>query len=184
MKLKIIIILLTFLKYAGYSQTIDSIGIIITKKPDSIKGYSLYHFEIKNLYFSPVCIIHSAYINLFEDPPQVLALFKKDTNDIFSLAYTARDTLNNYENTNPNRNGEVILPLQSIRFSLLIPDSKNERQLEFELFNLKEYCYQDFRNRIFANATNWYQQYTPRNRLVKLPIDTAVLIDFKVKKYY
>jgi hypothetical protein len=169
-----IFIICLFLPFApstnACGQIKDSIGFSISKVPGFEKMNDLYEVRIINGREDPVCIMHSAYINLLFDPPQRLALLKRDKSiEIFSLHYVARDTLNNYENSNPSYNAEPILPYQEIKFRLFIPKSEHDKRILFEYMILPDFCYRDFKRAIFANTATWYEKYQKKEATFKLP---------------
>jgi hypothetical protein len=170
MQFKIILFLTIFgFNNYAFSQIKDTVAFLISKEETKEINYSLYNVVIKNFTDSPICILHSAYNNLFYDPPQRLALIENDKfGNQYSLHYTARDTSNVYENTNSNYNGEVILPMQEIQFRLLIPLSNKESYLQFEYIIVSDFCYKSFKDNIFMDATKWYLNYKKLYRKVKL----------------
>jgi hypothetical protein len=151
----------------GFSQTLDTILVTISR--DEKPRTDLYTVTIKNISDTPVCILHSIFINLFYDPPQQLADYKKvNSTELYSLDYAARDTSIDYEGPIDNLNGEVILPLQEIKFRLLIPDSNKDKKLQFEYVRIVHFCYPEFKNEIFKDATTWHRKYKKRTQIIEL----------------
>jgi hypothetical protein len=151
---------LSFISNLTYAQLKDTIFFGVIKLTSSEAKDELYEVTIRNGRVAPVCIMHSAYINLFLDPPQRLALLGSEkSKQLFSLHYAARDTLNNYEKSNPNYNGEIVLPLQEIKFRLLIPRSDANKSILFEYIILNDFCYNEFKAAIYRNAATWYSRY-------------------------
>ena len=143
-----------------FGQIKDSIGFSILKSISFEKTYDLYDVTIKNGKGSPICIMHSTTVNLFFDPPQRLAIMTNDRSiELFSLHFSSKDTLEDNEGHNPNYNAEVILPFQEIKFRLLIPHSEKDQRISFEYITLPDYCFRDFRNAIYINASTWYAKY-------------------------
>jgi hypothetical protein len=140
MKYLSVIIISAFLPNLAFSQIRDTIAVIISKAQSTETINDLYNVRILNVKKDPVCIMHSAYINLFFDPPQRLAVFRTEKSfDIFSLHWAANDTLyDDYEND--NYDAEVILPLQEINFRLFIPHSTRDKRMVIEYIDLPDYC--------------------------------------------
>jgi hypothetical protein len=146
----------------AFSQARDSLIFEISKVETTEQQYWLYRVTVYNNNAEiPACLLHSTYINLGFQPAPKLALSTKDTPaELFSLLYTTRDTLNDYENTNSNFNGEPILPRQKIEFDLFIPKgSTKERYLKFDYLYVPDFCYEDFKKKIFKNASTWHEKY-------------------------
>ena len=156
---------------AADCQVFDSTGVKISRLPDTVKNNELYEVSIYNLRSVPICILHSAYINLVSLPPaqRLAAATEVNGRKMVSLHNSARDTLNDYENTNPNYNAEPILPMQFIRFLMLVPKSSKPKRLLIEYYALPDFCYADFKKAIFDNAATWYEGYTKRQFEIDLP---------------
>jgi hypothetical protein len=166
----IFIILFISFSWPGYSQIGDSLMVTAMKEEKLQDNYSLYTVIMKNVSDTPICILHSIFINLFYEPPQKLAVADKTKSaDIYSLEYSARDTLFDYEGSINNFNGEIILPLQEIKFKLLLLRTNKERELKFEYVQIENFCYPEFKNEIFKNATQWYKKYKRIQRIIELP---------------
>lgn len=152
----------------SFGQKKDVIVVIDKQSSNEHKGQTLHKVEIKNLSDTPLVILHSVFINLIDNFPQALAPQSEErSKEIYSLSYAAKDTSYDYEGPIVNFNGEAILPLQSIRFELLVPKSEREKKLEFEYLYFPDFCYKDFRQSVFRNASQWYRKY----KRVKVAID-------------
>jgi hypothetical protein len=166
----LLVLTLLLISSLTFGQVKDSIGFSCLKLESFDKNNELYEVLVKNSSRNPICVTHSAYINLFYDPPVRLALFKKEkTYDVFSLHYSAKDTANDYENSNPNFNAEIILPLQEIKFRVFVPLSGETKRILFDYIVLPDFCYMDFRQAIYTNATTWYKKYEMKEIEVDLP---------------
>ena len=166
----VLILIILHLHGSVFSQTKDSLVIRVSNVKTADKRYSLHNVQIFNISKTPVCILHSTYINLIYDPPQKLALFDKSAPaESFSLLYSAKDTLNDYENTNDNFGGEPILPNQKIEFRILIPRQKtNKKYLEIDYLFMPDFCYVNFRDELFKNASLWHKKYVKLRETIKL----------------
>jgi len=146
---------------------------MIKISPANAAGTTWKSFDVKiaNLSKIPACILHSAYVNLYFDAIVKLSAFREDSvKEMYAMSYSARDTLNDYENSNENRNGEVVLPNQEISFVVQIPISGNKIQhLQFEYIFLPNFCYAEFEDEIFRHATKWYKQYQILKKEITLP---------------
>lgn len=165
------IILLIVSGIPGFCQRKDYIIFQIKKDSTAESGFDRFSVRAYNPSDTPVCIMHSIFINLIEEPPQKLAVFRSNytQGQLFSLEYTMRDTAIDYEGDIVNFNAEPILPLQDIKFSLLIPKSSVPRRIKMEYLLVPDLCYKDFKKRIFENATNWYFPYKRIKKELVLP---------------
>ena len=162
--------MLLVISSVAFGQVKDSIGFSFRKLESPDKKNELYEIIIGNRRQIPICMMHSAYIFLLYDPPARLALFKKEkTYDVFSLHYSVKDAANDYENSNPNYNGEVILPLQEIKFRIFVPLSHEPKRILFDYIVLPDYCFKDFKQAIYANAATWYNKYKMKQIDMDLP---------------
>jgi len=170
MNLKIVFcLLLVFNCIRGFGQVNDSLLVQTFRESESENGFSTYLISIQNLRRTPVCIMHSIFMHLIESPAQELAVFQNDgSTELYSLEYTMRDTLYDYGGPIQNFNGEIILPRQQIKFRLALLSSNLDKKLKFEFFPVPEFCYPDFKNAIFKNATVWYQKYKRQQRIIEL----------------
>ncbi|MDP4260059.1 MAG: hypothetical protein Q8937_17670 [Bacteroidota bacterium] len=161
MRSLILAIVLLHLCLSCIAQTKDSLLVRISRMKTKDTKLLLYQVYMLNVSETPICILHSAYISLFDNPPQRLAVFKKDTNtELFSLLYTARDTMNDYENTNDNYEGEPILPRQVIEFRILMPNQMAKKKyIQFDYMYLPDFCYKSFEEEMFKNLTLWHKKY-------------------------
>jgi hypothetical protein len=170
MKYSFSVLICIFLSNFALGQLKDSLGIILSKCKSDEKNNDLYEIVIKNVKVDPVAVLHSAYISLIYDPPQRLSILKN--NDLYedvSLHWSAKDTLNDYENSNPNYNAEVILPTQELKFRVYIPKSSRDKRLLLEYINVPNFCFKEFKQAIFKNATTWYTQFARHEVLVDFP---------------
>jgi hypothetical protein len=87
----------------------------------------------------------------------------------FGLHFASKDTLDDNEGSNQNYNAEVILPLQEIRFRLLIPQSQKDKRILFEYITMPDYCFREFQKAIYRNAATWYKKYERREITFDLP---------------
>ena len=166
----LLVLTLLLISSLTFGQVKDSISFSFLKLESFDKQNELYEVLVKNGSRKPICVTHSAYINLLYDPPARLALFKKEKIcDVFSLHYSARDSANEYENNNPNFNAEIILPLQEIKFRIFVPLSRETKRILFDYIVLPDFCYMDFKQAIYANATTWYKKYQIKEIEVDLP---------------
>ena len=165
-----LIVLLVFIANLAFGQIHDSIGFSIKKSTSFEKTNDLYEVIIKNGRENPISIMHSTRINLFFDPPQRLAIMRKAKNfELISLHFSSKDTIEDNEGRNKNYNAEVILPHQEIRFRLLIPHTEKDKRILFEYISLQDYCFREFKNAIFGNASTWYNKYMKREIVLNLP---------------
>jgi hypothetical protein len=67
-----------FIGNFSFGQVKDSMGFSIKKVASFEVKNDLYEVRILNERETPICIMHSTYINLFWDPPQRLAIMKND----------------------------------------------------------------------------------------------------------
>lgn len=164
--------LLSSLFYSAhsFSQTTDSLLVTVTKEKME-NGLHLYNVTMKNFSDTPVCILHSIFINLFYDPAQQLAVIHSTSSaEFYSLSYSAKDTTIDYEGPINNFNAEIILPLQEIKFRLLLSSTSNKvTSLEFEYARIANLCYPEFKQAIFRDATQWHKKYKRIQRAIALP---------------
>jgi hypothetical protein len=156
--------------HKGVCQKTDSVFVVTLKSDETQAGFSTYSITIKNTSQTPVCILHSPFINLVFDPPQGLHILNTSGSiEIYSLEYTMRDTIYDYEGPINNFNGEIILPLQEIKFQITIKNSDRTKKLKFEYFPVKAFCYPEFKNEIFKNAAQWHKKYNRIEKFIELP---------------
>lgn len=166
------LILLLFICFSsdGFAQIADSLLVTVARGEKPRDNRYIYTITIKNESHTPACILHSIFINLFNRPPQRLAVYDNtDSSELYSLEYAARDTLYDYEGSVNNFNGELILPLQEIKFQILLLKSDKAKKMKFEYVRVENFCYPEFRNEIFKDATQWYKKYKRIQRLIELP---------------
>jgi len=172
MKAKIALtILIIHLGCGVFSQSKDTLLLHVVKANSEEPGYLLYNVTAINASTSPICIMHSTFISLFNTgAAQRLALFtNNDPSELYSLTYVARDTLIDYEGPNDNYNAEIILPHQYIEFSLLVPlRTSKKKSLQFDYLYLPDLCYTSFVQQIFNDATKWHRNYRKYRKVVEL----------------
>jgi hypothetical protein len=124
-------------------------------------NYEWYNVILLNSSDSPMCILHSDKILLFDNAKHRLAVRVWDPEkDTYNLTHVARDTLITYEVHDANYSGEVILPYRKIEINLLIPKSgEKKRYLEFEYFFAPDYCYRHFTARMEAEPIKWHREF-------------------------
>jgi len=155
--------------HRSFSQVKDTLNAVIIRDTKKDSSYVIYKITLRNFTKSPVCVLHSIFINLFNSAPQQLALYNKN-DQFYSLSYSANDTLYDYEGPIINFNGEIILPLQQIEFKISVPFSELSKKLQFDYFFIPDFCYLSFKKDILKNATKWHRKYKRSKKWVELPL--------------
>ena len=161
----ILVTLLVVFTINGFAQTmvkpgIDTIGVTACNSFKTLgNGYVVYRVSIVNFSNKPVCILHTATIDLSPLlPPQFLAVStSKGEAELFTLNYGAGDTV--YSHPPGAYKGAIILPLQKLEFELAMPRAVKARELAVEYFHLADFSYNAFVENIFKNSGSWYQKY-------------------------
>lgn len=155
----------------AYAQGKESLLFQIATLKSNEANYQLYNVVLLNSSDSPMCILHSNSILLFDNANQRLSLRVWNAErDVYALTYVAHDTLITYEVHDSNYAGEVILPHRKIEINLLIPISDGKkRYLEFEYFFAPDYCYKYFSKEMKDDPTKWHRKYKKFKMQYELP---------------
>lgn len=154
----------------GLTQRKEPVNIQITIDSSITANLDVYTITVYNISDTPICLMHSTFINLLEDIPEKLPLFQRRSNgDLFSLEYSMKDTLYDYEGDIVNFNAQTILPTQKIKFNLLLPKSISKRFLKIDYLLISDFCYLNLKRTIFKNPATWYLKYKRLTKELVLP---------------
>ena len=147
----------------------DSIYFKI-RKIDSLRNYNIYQVYTFNASSKPYGILHASNIWFFQDPTATLApISQTETIQFYSLNYSARDTSYDDLPEDWSLNSQIVLPFQSLTFSLNILRSNKEQRLKIKYIKLLDLCYNDFIEKIYANSSMWHKTYKKNEILLIVP---------------
>jgi len=158
------------LSHSTYGQKVsDSVLFSISKLESSNQIVDTLEILVANNRSIPICVLHSSFIKLLLEPPQSLAVWRVENGvSLFNLHYSLADSKIDYENENPNYDGEIILPLQQMRFRVLIPKAGQMTRILIEHIDIPDFCYTKFEYTIGHDQTNWYKQYKKYSDLLDI----------------
>lgn len=169
-RIQVMLTIVCMLSHSTYGQKVsDSVFFSILKLESSNKNLDTLEILVANNRSIPICVLHSSFIKLLLEPPQNLAVWRVENGvSLFNLHYSLEDSKNDYENENPNYDGEIILPLQEMRFRVLIPKVGQMTRILIEHIDVPNFCYTKFEYAIAHDQTNWYKQYKKHSNLLDI----------------